>query len=262
MRRLEGRRAIVTGGGTGIGRASAIRLASEGASVLVAGRTEATIASAVDEIRASGGAAEYIVADASVEADVQRVVARCVELFGGLEIFYANAGNTDSIVPLLEQEVAAWEGMFRDNVVSSFLAVKHAGRHMVEHGGGSIILCSSTASLRANGGAVAYSASKAAVNSLTQNAANAFAGKNVRVNALLPGLTETGLTKPMFDYARDKGIENKLGKLTPMQRPGYVHEMAGVIAFLASDDSSYVDGQLIAADGGISSTHPFGRFVL
>ena len=101
---------------------------------------------------------------------------------------------------------------------------------------------------------------KAGVNSLTQTAAAAFIGKNIRVNALLPGLAETKLSKPIFEYARNKGSEHKLGKLTLMQRPGYVEDMAGVIAFLASDDSSYVDGQLIACDGGISATHPFGRF--
>jgi NAD(P)-dependent dehydrogenase (short-subunit alcohol dehydrogenase family) len=103
---------------------------------------------------------------------------------------------------------------------------------------------------------------KAAVNSLTMGAANAFAGTNVRVNAVLPGLVETKLTKATFDYARAKGSESKMGALTPLRRTGRAEEIAAVAAFLASDDSAYIDGQLIAADGGISSTHPFGRFVL
>ena len=133
---------------------------------------------------------------------------------------------------------------------------------MVPQGRGSIILNSSTGSLRANGGTVAYGAAKAAVNSLTMGAANAFAGTSIRVNAVLPGLTETKLTKATFDYARAKGVENKMGGLTPLKRTGRVEEIAAVAAFLASDDSAYVTGQLIAADGGISSTHPFGRFVL
>jgi len=262
MRRLEGRRAIITGAGSGIGRASALRFAIEGAQVLAVGRTRETIEETVQLVREAGGKAAFFVADASKEDEVAAAVAYCVRELGGLEIFFANAGNTDSVVPLLEQTVAAWEGQFRDNVVTSFLAVKHAGRHMVARGVGSIVLNSSTGSLRANGGTVAYGAMKAAVNSLTMGAANAFAGTGVRVNAVLPGLCETKLTKATFDYARAKGVESKMGGLTPLRRTGRPEEIAAVAAFLASDDSAYVDGQLIAADGGISSTHPFGKFVL
>ena len=262
MRRLEGKRAIVTGAGSGIGRASALRFASEGASVLAVGRTQANIDETVELVRAEGGVAESFRADAGREEEVAAAVADCVARFGGLEIFFANAGNTDSMVPLLEQTVEAWEGQFHDNVITAFLAVKHAGRHMVAHGGGSIILNSSTGSLRANGGTVAYGVAKAGVNMLTMGAAAAFAGQNVRVNAVLPGLTETKLTKSTFDYAREKGSESKLGGLTLMKRPGRVEDIAAVAVFLASDDAAYVDGQLIAADGGISATHPYGRFVL
>lgn len=262
MKRLEGRRAIITGAGSGIGRASALRFASEGARVLVVGRTRASLDETVALVRSAGGSCESFVADATVEADVVAAVTFCVETLGGLEIFFANAGNTDAMVPLFEQTVAAWEGQFRDNVISAFLAVKHAGKHMVEKGTGSIILNSSTGSLRANGGTLAYGAAKAGVNSLAMGAAATFAGTGVRVNAVLPGLTETKLTKATFDYAREKGSEAKLGGLTLMKRPGRVEEIAAVAAFLASDDAAYVDGQLIAADGGISATHPFGRFVL
>ncbi|SMH38755.1 SDR family NAD(P)-dependent oxidoreductase [Azospirillum agricola] len=262
MKRLEGRRAIITGAGSGIGRASALRFAAEGASVLAVGRTEATIAETAALVREAGGVAGHFIADATKEEEVAAAVAVCVERLGGLEIFFANAGNTDRTVPLFDQTVEAWETQFRDNVVSAFLAVKHAGRHMVAQGHGSIVLNSSTGSLRANGGTLAYGAAKAGVNSLTMGAAAAFAGTGVRVNAVLPGLTETGLTRATFDYARAKGSEAKLGALTLMKRPGRVEEIAAVAAFLASDDAAYVDGQLIAADGGISSTHPYGRFVL
>ena len=262
MKRLEGRRAAVTGAGSGIGRASALRFAAEGAHVLAIGRTRENIEETVRLAREAGGRAECFVADVTREDQVAAAVAYCVQTLGGLEIFFANAGSTDSVVPLVDQTVEAWEGQFRDNVLRACLAVKHAGRHMVANGGGSIILNSSTGSLRANGGTVAYGAAKAAVNSLTMGAANAFAGTNVRVNAVLPGLVETKLTKATFDYARAKGVESKMGGLTPLRRTGRVEDIASVAAFLASDDSAYVDGQLIAADGGISSTHPFGRFVL
>ncbi|PSJ57751.1 SDR family NAD(P)-dependent oxidoreductase [Kumtagia ephedrae] len=261
MRRLDGRRAIITGGGSGIGRASALRLASEGASVLVVGRREDPLKATVHAAREAGGTCIHHVADAADEAGIGAAIELCVRELGGLDIFFANAGNTDSVKPFLEQSVAQWEGMFRDNVVTAFVACKLAGRYMSEHGGGSIILNSSTGSLRARGGTEAYGAAKAGVNHLTMTAACAFAGKKVRVNAILPGLTETGLTKPMFDWARDNGKEDRLGRLTPMQRPGHVEDMAAVVAFLASDDAAYVDGQLIPVDGGISATHPAGKFI-
>lgn len=261
MRRLEGRRALITGGGSGIGRASALRLAQEGAAIMVVGRREEPLVETVALVTEAGGTCTHHVADAGDEAGIAAAIDRCASELGGLEIFFANAGNTDSVKPFLEQTVAEWEGMFRDNVITSFVACKLAGGYMAEHGGGSIILNSSTGSLRARGGTEAYGAAKAGVNHLTMTAACAFAGKNVRVNAILPGLTETGLTKPMFDWARKTGKDDRLGSLTPMQRPGYVADMAGVVAFLASDDSAYVDGQLIPVDGGISATHPAGKFV-
>src|SRR5271156_4564794 len=261
MRRLEGRRAIVTGGGSGIGRASAIRFAREGASVLVVGRAENTMET-VDLIRAEDGKALGMVTDAAVEANVEAMVQRSVSDLGGLEIFFANIGVTGTNTPLLEQTVEEWEEVYRINTISCFLAIKYAGRHMTAKGYGSIILTSSAASLRANAGAISYSASKAAVNNLAQTAANAFAGTGVRVNAVLPGLVETQLTRKMFEDARARGIEGKLGQVTPLKRPGRAEEIAAAAAFLASDDSSYVDGQLLSVDGGVSSTHPYGRIAL
>jgi NAD(P)-dependent dehydrogenase (short-subunit alcohol dehydrogenase family) len=259
MRRLEGKRAIVTGGGSGIGRASAIRFAREGASVLVVGRagnTEETAAT----IRGEGGIASALITDAAIEENVAAMVARCVTEFGGLEIFFANIGVTGTNTPLLEQTIEEWSEVYRINTISCFLAIKYAGRHMTAQRYGSIILTSSAASLRANAGAISYSASKAAVNNLAQTAANAFAGTGVRVNAVLPGQTQ--LTRKVFEDARARGVEAKLGHVTPMKRPGRSDEIAAAAAFLASDDSSYVDGQLLSVDGGVSSTHPYGRIAL
>ena len=262
MNRLRGRRAVITGSGSGIGRASAIRFANEGASVLVVGRSLENTHQTVEMVRAAGGIAVAMVTDASVESNVADIVARCIAEFGGLDVFFSNIAIPGTNTPLLEQTVQEWEDVYRINTISCFLAVKHAGAHMVAQGSGSIILTSSAASLRANAGAISYSASKAAVNSLAQCAANAFAGSNVRVNAILPGLVETQMTRKVFEQARAKGIESKIGHITPLKRAGQPEEIAAMAAFLASDDASFIDGQCFAVDGGVSSTHPFGRIAL
>jgi NAD(P)-dependent dehydrogenase (short-subunit alcohol dehydrogenase family) len=249
----------VTGGGSGIGRASAIRFAAEGAHVFVVGRTQETLEQTVEIIREAGGTARSFVADVSIDESVAQAVARCSEEMGGLEIFYANAGSAEQTVSFFELTVSDWEGVFRGNVLSSFLAVKHAGQYMGPRGRGSIILMSSAGSLRGNGGPFAYCAAKASVNYIAQGAANVLAGTNVRVNVILSGLVETNMTRATFDQARARGVENKIGHITPLKRAGRPEEIAAVAAFLASDDSAFIDGQLIAADGGFSSTHPFGR---
>lgn len=259
MARLQGRRCIVTGAGSGIGRASAERLAAEGAAVLVSGRSAENIEATAAAIRARGGRAEAMQADATDEAAVAALVARCVEAFGGLDVFVANAGHPGTNTPLLQQTVDEWNEVWRVNTLSAFLAVKHGGAHLVAQGGGSIILVSSAGSLRANAGTIHYSASKAAVNSLVMGAANEFTGKKVRINAVLPGLVETKMTRPVFDYARQRGKLDRVGHMVPLQRAGQPHEIAAMVAFLASDDASFVTGQLYAVDGGVSSTHPHGR---
>jgi len=259
MNRLAGKRCIITGAGSGIGRASALRFAEEGAAVLVVGRSHDNTEETARLIREAGGKAEAMVADATAEADVEAMVQRCIAAFGGLDVFFANAGTPGTNATVLEQTVDEWNEVWRVNVISCMLAVKHAGRHMVGQRSGSIILTSSAGSLRANAGAISYSASKAAVNSLAQTAANAFSGQGVRVNAILPGLVETQMTRKVFEYARERGKEGRIGHMTPLQRAGRPHEIAAMAAFLASDDSSFVTGQLYAVDGGVSSTHPHGR---
>jgi len=131
--------------------------------------------------------------------------------------------------------------------------------HMVKQGRGSIVLTASVAGLRANAGAAAYSASKAGVISLAQTTANALLGTGVRVNAICPGLIETGMTRPMFEAAREAGKSGKIGQLNPLQRAGAPEEIAAMALFLASDEASYVNGQAFPVDGGLSSTLPFTR---
>ncbi len=259
MGRLNGKRAIVTGAGSGIGRASALLFAREGASVLAVDKTAEAVKETAALIAAAGGKAVAMAADAGSDADVRAYVKRALAEFGGLDVVYANAGISGGLVPLFEQTVEHWQEILRVNLIGPFLAIKHAGQHMVTQKSGSIVCTASVAALRANAGGNPYSASKAGVISLVQTAANSFYGTGVRVNAICPGLIETGMTKPIFDSARERGTAANIGQLNPMGRYGEPHEIAAMAAFLASDEASYVNGQAIAVDGGLSATHPFRR---
>ncbi|MFM1991948.1 MAG: hypothetical protein RJA99_4905 [Pseudomonadota bacterium] len=259
--RLAGKRAIVTGAGSGIGRASARLFAAEGAAVLVVDRSAEAVEQTAAMIREAGGTAIAQAADAGSDADVAAFVARAVRELGGLDVLYANAGISGGDVPMPEQTVDLWQEVLRVNLIGPFLAVKHAGAHMVAQGRGSIVCTASVAGLRANAGGNPYSASKAGVISLVQTSANSFWGTGVRINAICPGLIETGMTKPIFEAARAGGNEDKLGQINPLQRYGLPQEIAAAALFLASDESSYVNGQALAVDGGLSSTLPFKRRV-
>lgn len=259
MGRLDGKVAIVTGAASGIGRASALLFASEGASVVIADRDADGLNATEDAIVESGGKTELYVGDVSREDDVKGYVERAIAGFGGLDIVHANAGILGPSTPLLEQTVEQWNQILQTNLLGPFLAVKHAGAHMVRQGRGSIVLTASTAGLRANAGSAPYSASKAGVISLAQTAATSFLGTGVRINAVCPGLIETGMTRETFAAARERGTAGKIGQLNPLQRAGTPEEIAAMVLFLASDESAYVDGQAFAVDGGLSSTLPFRR---
>lgn len=257
MGRLEGKRAIVTGAGSGIGRASALRFAEEGARVLAVDLAEAGVRETVEAIARAGGRAEAVAADAADDATVAGLVARCVTDWGGLEAVYANAGISGAPKTILDLEVDDWWPVLRVNLLGPFLAIKHAGRAMAAAGGGAIVCTASVAGLRSGAGGTPYSASKAGVVSLVQTAAYQLAGMRVRVNAICPGLIETGMTKPIYDGARAAGKEHKIGQLNPLRRGGEPREIAAMAAFLVSDDASYVNGQAFAVDGGLSASHPY-----
>ncbi len=256
MGRLEQKSALVTGAGSGIGRASARLFAQEGAKVLIADLNEEGLAETKSQIEADGGTVLSRSLDIATEDNVQGLIETCETELGGLDVIYANAGVSGGRVPLLEGSPEDWLEILRINLVGPFLAIKHGAPKMVARGGGSIICTASVAGLRSGAGATPYSASKAGVISLIQTSANQLAGTKVRVNAICPGLIETGMTKPVFDRAREKGTENKIGQLNPMKRAGAPIEIANMALFLASDESSYVNGQAIAVDGGLSSSHP------
>ncbi len=255
--RLEGKRAIVTGAGSGIGRASARLFAAEGASVLAVDKTKNAVEETAALISKDGGRVVAMAADAGDEADVKAYVARAVSEFGGIDTIYANAGISGGLVPLWEQTVEMWQEILRVNLIGPFLAIQNVAPLMVKQGKGTIVCTASVAGLRANAGGHPYSASKAGVISLVQTTASSLSGTGVRINAICPGLIETGMTKPIFEYAKGRGTTHKLGQINPLQRHGEPAEIAAMALFLASDDSSYVNGQAFAVDGGLSSTHPF-----
>jgi NAD(P)-dependent dehydrogenase (short-subunit alcohol dehydrogenase family) len=256
--RFKGKSIIVTGAGSGIGRASATLFAADGGSVIAADKSDAVHAT-VEAIKAEGGTAIALQMDAGSERDVQDAVALAVAEFGGLDIFYANAGISGNIDSIFEQSVEQWTDVLRVNLIGPFLAIKHGAPRMVERGRGAIVCTASVAGVRSGAGGAAYSASKAGVINLVTTAAQQLSGSNVRVNAVCPGLIETGMTQRAFDYAREKGVEEKVGRLNPLRRAGVPEEIARVAAFLASDEASYVNGQAWVVDGGLSSSHPVTR---
>jgi NAD(P)-dependent dehydrogenase (short-subunit alcohol dehydrogenase family) len=255
MGRLQDRTALITGAGSGIGRATAKLFAAEGARVVVFDRVQA-VEDTAKAIRDAGGQAVAIIGDAGLEADVAGAVATAVSTYGGLDICYANAGVSGGYVPLFEMTAEHWTELLRINLIGPFLAIKHAAKVMVPRGKGSIICTASVAGLRSGAGGIPYSASKAGVINMVQTCAQQLGGTGVRINAICPGLIETGMTQPIFDRARERGTADKIGQLNPLQRGGVPEEIAGAALFLASDDSSYVDGQAIVVDGGLSSSHP------
>lgn len=242
---------VITGALTGIGRAAALAFAKRGSRLVVSGRHEESGQALLAELRALGAEAEFVRTDVRHEDEVRALVDSTVERFGRLDAAVNNAGTEGRPGPVAQQTADSYAATFDTNVLGTLLSMKHELRVMQAQGSGSIINISSTYGHMGARGASVYAASKHAVEGLTKSAALEAAADGVRVNAVAPGPTETGMLDRFTGSA-----ERKSGLIAgvPLQRLGQPDEIANAIVFLASDESSFATGQVLYVDGGKSAT--------
>lgn len=252
MDALVNKVAIVTGASSGIGRATALLFAREGAKVVVTGRRQAELDGVVKQIEADGGRAAAVVGDVKDEALAERLVDVAVTRFGGLDIAFNNAGVTGEVGPVTHLTVPGWHDAVDTNLTSAFLGAKYQVPAMIDRGGGSIIFTSTFVGYTVGmPGTAAYAASKAGLIGLTQALAVELGTKNVRVNTIVPGGTDTP-----SNVANAPGAPPELltfmRALHALKRMAQPEEMARSVLYLASDDSSFVTGTALLVDGGLS----------
>jgi NAD(P)-dependent dehydrogenase (short-subunit alcohol dehydrogenase family) len=239
---LAGQSALVTGGGSGIGRACAAALAADGAAVVIAGRTEAKLAVAAEAI---GNGTSYVVCDVTSEDDVAAAVAQAATR-GRLTMAIANAGF-GTAAPLLMHDLASWNSVIATNLTGAMLTIKHAGAAIVANGGGSIVGISSIAGTHTHRFMSAYCVSKAGLEMLVRNAADELGVQGLRVNAVRPGLVPTDATEPLLTMTN---VVNDYLAQMPLGRVGTDEEIAALVRFLLGPESGWITGACIPIDGG------------
>jgi NAD(P)-dependent dehydrogenase (short-subunit alcohol dehydrogenase family) len=247
--RFAGKVVLVTGGGSGIGRATARAFAAEGASVVVAGRDEQRLASAVKEI---GGDASAVTVDVTDSGDVARMVETVVARHGRLDVAFNNAGILGSPAPVADLGEDDFGAVLATNVTGTWLCLKHEVAHMRAHGGGAIVNMASN--IGAHGrlpNMAAYAASKAAVSALTRTAARDHIGDGVRINAVSPGATDTDMSRRPGETNADRAA--RLKDAIPLGRVGATAEVAAAVLWLASDEAAFTVGHDLVVDGGATA---------
>jgi 7-alpha-hydroxysteroid dehydrogenase len=260
---LSGHSVIVTGGGTGIGKACAARLAADGAAVTICGRTESKLVEAAEFIRAAaghGGGVRHIVADTTQEDDMKRAVDFALEATGALNGFVANAGGGGMPGPYHVQSMDEFVRVLNVNVISTFLSLKYSVPHMVKAGGGSFVAISSIAGCQTHRYFGAYTVAKGGIDQMMRNAADEYGPVQVRCNSVRPGFIATEI---MENIPRESDLFKQWLSNMPLGRVGEPEDVAGLVRFLMGDDARWITGTAINVDGGntLRSGPDFSPFV-
>ncbi len=253
--RLKGKVALITGAGSGIGRAMAVLFAREGASVVAGDLNASGNAETIHFIEKQGGTALAVQLNVTVAQEVEAAVQATLDHFGTLNVLCNNAGTGEQHASILDLQESEWERVFALNAKGVFLGIKYGAAAMIQAGqGGSIINTASVAGIVGNPGYAAYASSKAACIHLTRTAALELAHSHIRVNALAPAFTATPMVDAMVSTHRDpERALQKLGSLIPLGRLGTPEEIANAALFLASDESSFTTGTVLVLDGGLTA---------
>lgn len=240
----HGRAALVTGAGRGLGRASACRLAAEGAATVLVGRGRDALEAVAAEIAAAGGQAKVIIADVSNDADIERL-----REAGPIDILVNNAAAEEQWAPIVAADIAAWKTIFDVNVFAAVRLIKAFAPGMAERGYGVVVNMSSIGGSQPAPFLATYSASKAALDMVSRTAAMELAGSGVRVNSIASGITDMGKTFELLPA----GLLADVGRIIPAARLGNEHDIASAVSYLCSDGAAYVNGQILTIDGAMTS---------